>query len=150
MLRRPVRYWAGLRAGWRTPAVESAIPCLANAPFSRIKFTNIWPFAGRARFLHRENLRPEFGKIGFLAFALLFRLQSEGPPNMVRALPNDLLRPTTPSITKSVLGVVAIHNEELLVLKRASRILKISPLKAQIGTPKGGNINLSAYDYNSL
>ena len=110
----------GLGVDWRSPAVTAAITGLNNAPRLRSRFTNILSFPDLHRFIGHETLQSEFGRLGFLAFLFLLRLQSEALP-MRRAFASDPLLPNTPPSGKAVLGLVTIKGEERLVLKLSSR-----------------------------
>ena len=110
----------GLGVDWRSAAVQAAINGLAHAPRVRSRFSNILTFADLNRFITHETLQSDFGKLGFMSFLFLLRLQSEALP-MRRAYPSDPLLPNAPPSGKSVIGLLSIRGEERLVLKLSSR-----------------------------
>ena len=110
----------GIGAAWRTPAIRAAVLGLVNMLPTRPLSRNIISIDYFSRFNLRGPLSSEFGRLGYLAFIFVLRLQSEALP-MVRAPPGDPLLSRTPQRHKSLIGLHMVGDDVRLALNHPIR-----------------------------
>ena len=110
----------GVDAHWRTAPVIAAVRGLINLGSARERFHNVLSSEDFQRFMRHETFTSEFGRLGYVSYLFVLRLQSEALP-IVYAFDGEPLLSRSGPFAKSTMGLRRVNNEDRLVLRLAFR-----------------------------
>ena len=127
----------GLDTPRRTPEAAASAKWLADAPPLGPLFGNISTRADFLRFVRRESFASEIGRVRYVTFVFVLRIQSMVAP-LHRAFPHGPILAHTPSARKSLLALRRLRGEQRMALKidfRKNRKRATIPMRPRLCCP---------------